>query len=539
MTANKGHNVYYALPLILGLIGLFFQIGRGRRGVESFWVTFMLFFMTGIAIVLYLNQYPGQPRERDYAYVGSFYAFAIWVGFGVAAIATTASRYLSKQPAKKTSDEDAPVTISTAAAGVASLVLLLIPIQMAGQNWDDHDRSGRTVASDMGRNYLESCEPNAILFCYGDNDTFPLWYAQEVEGIRTDVRTVNLSYLSGDWYIDQMKKQAYEGKPLPLGLLPKSYYYYNNYALVSPNGGERLSVEEAYKALQGHGPGSPAMLTSPDLYVAVDSAAVAQRIAKSFPALTGYITPDFSLSLHGRQFLDIGGLSVLDLIAGNKWERPIYWAITSPRNAFNGMTASMVQTGMASQLLPLAPRVDSTGRAIDYGIGNLDRMYETVMTKFRWCGADRPGTYFDENARGIVSTLRNQIFTPLANGYLERGDKQKAQAILKKCLSVILEENVPYETSALYFADALYRADMRAEADHVLQAIARRALSTLTWAVQLPAEKLEEVSRHGELQEAYTAISYALDFAKDYNSQALSRYEQEIAALLRRLGVAQ
>ena len=539
MTANKGHNVYYALPLILGLIGLFFQIGRGRRGVESFWVTFMLFFMTGIAIVLYLNQYPGQPRERDYAYVGSFYAFAIWVGFGVAAIATTASRYLSKQPAKKTSDEDAPVTISTAAAGVASLVLLLIPIQMAGQNWDDHDRSGRTVASDMGRNYLESCEPNAILFCYGDNDTFPLWYAQEVEGIRTDVRTVNLSYLSGDWYIDQMKKQAYEGKPLPIGLLPKSYYYYNNYALVSPNGGERLSVEEAYKALQGHGPGSPAMLPSPDLYVAVDSAAVAQRIAKSFPALTGHITPDFSLSLHGRQFLDIGGLSVLDLIAGNKWERPIYWAITSPRNAFNGMTASMVQTGMTSQLLPLAPRVDSTGRAIDYGIGNLDRMYETVMTKFRWCGADRPGTYFDENARGIVSTLRNQIFTPLANGYLERGDKQKAQAILKKCLSVILEENVPYETSALYFADALYRADMRAEADHVLQAIARRALSTLTWAVQLPAEKLQEVSRHGELQEAYTAISYALDFAKDYNSQALSRYEQEITALLRRLGVAQ
>jgi len=539
MTANKGHNVYYALPLILGLIGLFFQIGRGRRGVESFWVTFMLFFMTGIAIVLYLNQYPGQPRERDYAYVGSFYAFAIWVGFGVAAIATTASRYLSKQPAKKTSDEDAPVTISTAAAGVASLVLLLIPIQMAGQNWDDHDRSGRTVASDMGRNYLESCEPNAILFCYGDNDTFPLWYAQEVEGIRTDVRTVNLSYLSGDWYIDQMKKQAYEGKPLPIGLLPKSYYYYNNYALVSPNGGERLSVEEAYKALQGHGPGSPAMLPSPDLYVAVDSAAVAQRIAKSFPALTGHITPDFSLSLHGRQFLDIGGLSVLDLIAGNKWERPIYWAITSPRNAFNGMTTSMVQTGMASQLLPLAPRVATTRRrAADPG-GDLDRMYETVMTKFRWCGADRPGTYFDENARGIVSTLRNQIFTPLANGYLERGDKQKAQAILKKCLSVILEENVPYETSALYFADALYRADMRAEADHVLQAIARRALSTLTWAVQLPAEKLEEVSRHGELQEAYTAISYALDFAKDYNSQALSRYEQEIAALLRRLGVAQ
>ena len=235
MTDNKGHNVYYALPLLLGLIGLFFQIGAGRRGTESFWITFMLFFMTGIAIVLYLNQYPGQPRERDYAYVGSFYAFAIWIGFGVAAIATLATRLLSK-PAdrKKTTEGEAPALISTTAAGVVTLVALLVPLQMAGQNWDDHDRSGRTVASDMGRNYLESCEPNGILFCYGDNDTFPLWYAQEVEGIRTDVRTVNLSYLSGDWYIDQMKKQAYEGKPVPLGLLPKSYYYYTNYALIDP-----------------------------------------------------------------------------------------------------------------------------------------------------------------------------------------------------------------------------------------------------------------------------------------------------------------
>ena len=499
----------------------------------------MLFFMTGIAIVLYLNQYPGQPRERDYAYVGSFYAFAIWIGFGVAAIATRATRLMTK-PAdrKKTTEDEAPAPVSVTVAGVVTLVALLVPLQMAGQNWDDHDRSGRTVASDMGRNYLESCEPNAILFCYGDNDTFPLWYAQEVEGIRTDVRTVNLSYLSGDWYIDQMKKQAYEGKPVPLGLLPKSYYYYSNYALIDPNNPNEATVQQAFSKLESRGPSSPGILPTANIVLPVDSATVAKRLAKSFPDLVQYITPKLSLSQAGRQYADIGGLSVLDLLASNNWERPIYWAITSPRNAFNGMTASMVQTGMASQLLPLEPRTDSTGRTLDYGIGNLDRMYETVMTKFRWCGADKPGTYFDENARGIVSTLRNQIFTPLALGYLERGDKAKAQTILRKCMSVILEENVPYETSALYFADALYRADMKKEADHVLQAIARRSLSTLAWAVQLSPEKFDEVSRHGDLQDAYTAISYALDFSKNYQSDALKAYEAQISALLRRLGVA-
>ena len=457
----------------------------------------------------------------------------------MAAIATLATRLLSK-PAdrKKASEDEAPALISTTAAGVVTLVALLVPLQMAGQNWDDHDRSGRTVASDMGRNYLESCEPNGILFCYGDNDTFPLWYAQEVEGIRTDVRTVNLSYLSGDWYIDQMKKQAYEGKPVPLGLLPKSYYYYTNYALIDPNNPNEATVQQAFSKLECRGPSSPGILPTANIVLPVDSATVAKRLAKSFPDLVQYITPKLSLSQAGRQYADIGGLSVLDLLASNNWERPIYWAITSPRNAFNGMTASMVQTGMASQLLPLEPRTDSTGRTLDYGIGNLDRMYETVMTKFRWCGADKPGTYFDENARGIVSTLRNQIFTPLALGYLERGDKAKAQTVLRKCMSVILEENVPYETSALYFADALYRADMKKEADHVLQAIARRSLSTLAWAVQLSPEKFDEVSRHGDLQDAYTAISYALDFSKMYQSDALKAYEAEISALLRRLGVA-
>ena len=199
---NKGHNVYYMLPLLLGILGLLYQAYSGQRGIQSFWITFFLFFMTGIAIVLYLNQTPYQPRERDYAYAGSFYAFCIWIGFGVAALAKLIEKY-GKLPA-------------VAAGSIATVLCLFVPIQMAGQNWDDHDRSGRYVCRDFGANYLESCEPNAVIFTNGDNDTFPLWYAQEVEGIRTDVRVCNTSYLQTDWYIDQMKKQAYESAPLPI-----------------------------------------------------------------------------------------------------------------------------------------------------------------------------------------------------------------------------------------------------------------------------------------------------------------------------------
>ena len=546
MTDNKGHNVYYALPLLLGLLGLFFQIGYGRRGTESFWTTFMLFFMTGLAIVLYINQYPGQPRERDYSFVGSFYAFSIWVGFGVTALGVFASRLLEGKAAKKSSTSTStsskgtkPVAITATTALIVSLVGILIPIQMAGQNWDDHDRSGRTVAGDMGRNYLESCAPDAVLFCYGDNDTFPLWYAQEVEGVRTDVRTVNLSYLGGDWYIDQMKKQAYEGRPLPIGLLPTSYYYYNLYAYLAPQAKGSQTIPQLLGSLAGAPRYSPARLDVSSLTLPVDSAAAARRFASEYPDLVQHITPQMELSLAGKGYLDIGNLTIFDLLEGNKWERPIYWAVTSPRNAFAGMDQHMVQTGLTYQLLPLRAAADSMGRALSYGIGNLDRMYETVMTKFRWGGADKPGTYFDENARGIVATLRNQVFTPLAEGYLDRGDKARAVEILRKCLSVILEENVPYEVNSVYFARTLYRAGLTKEADHVLQVVARKSLGLLAWMTRLSPEQLDQISRHGELQEAYMGISYSLDIAKEFGSTALKSYEAQIEQLVRALGGGQ
>lgn len=540
MTDNKGHNVYYALPLILGLLGLFFQIGYGRKGTESFWVTFMLFFMTGLAIVLYLNQYPGQPRERDYAYVGSFYAFAIWVGFGVTALSVYFSKWLAKgdKKAKTSAAKDEEAQLSPRVAGVVGLVALLVPIQMAGQNWDDHDRSGRTVAADMGRNYLESCEPNGILFCYGDNDTFPLWYAQEVEGVRTDVRTINLSYLSGDWYIDQLKKQAYNGKPVPLGLLSKDYYYYVQYALNDPFYGDPdkysehpLSIQETLARLTKTDPGMPRSASFEMMTLAVDSAAVAPRYEKWFPGISQRIAPKLSYHARGRQYLDLGDLSVLDLIASNKnWERPIHWAITSPRTALDDLPSMMTQVGMTYQLLP-APN--------NGPIWNPERMWERVKTKFRWGGADRPGTYFDENARGIVGTLRYQVFVPLANAFIEKGDTAKAREVMNLCLRVIREDNVPYEAQAIYMADVLYRAGMTTEADHVLVSIVRPAMSLLAWAAQLSPAKLADVSGRGDLDQAFSVLQMAMQMEQQGQTKALRPYENQLKQLLQAYGVNQ
>ena len=227
---NKGRNVFYMMPLILGLIGLFFQAYSGKKGIEGFWVTFFLFFMTGIAIVIYLNQTPYQPRERDYAYAGSFYAFAIWIGLGVAAISKGLERYLSPK----------------VASSIATVLCLIVPIQMVSQTWDDHDRSGRYTCRDFGKNYLSCIEKDGIIFTNGDNDTFPLWYVQETEGYRTDVRVCNLSYLQTDWYIDQMKSQAYESTPLPISM--KEYQYGNGkreYAYLYNVTQQPMSVSDA------------------------------------------------------------------------------------------------------------------------------------------------------------------------------------------------------------------------------------------------------------------------------------------------------
>ena len=331
---DKGHNVFYCLPLLLGLIGLFWQAFRGQRGIRQFWVVFFLFFMTGLAIVIYLNQTPVQPRERDYAYAGSFYAFAIWCGMGVAAIIDLLKRYLKKD--------------SVVIAAVVGLACLLVPIQMASQTWDDHDRSGRYTCRDFGSNYLMTLqdEGNPIIFTNGDNDTFPLWYNQETEGVRTDARVCNLSYLSTDWYIDQMKRPAYNSPSVPISWPRLDYCSGTNEIVeVAPNLKQQVldfykQDPEAAKAQFGDNPfevknimkywirsknDDMHVIPTDTLYIPVDKEAV----KKSGMLMACDSIPDrMVISLAGKKALYKNDMMMLEMIANCNWTRPVYVATT-------------------------------------------------------------------------------------------------------------------------------------------------------------------------------------------------------------------
>lgn len=534
MANNKGHNVYYALPLLLGLLGMFFQLGRWQLtkrgnaslgtpdtyrpiGQYSFWITFLLFFMTGLAIVLYLNQTPGQPRERDYAYAGSFYAFAIWIGFGTAGLWRAITR-MGLKPALS--------------AGLAVLLALFVPLQMASQNWDDHDRSGRTIARDLGINYLESCEPNAILFCYGDNDTFPLWYIQDVEGVRTDVRTVNLSYLGGDWYVDQMRRATYEGKPLPLQYMKPEFYYFKEYALIADSKQE-LPLGEALKQTTSSAREADAVFPTQRLVLSVDSAAVAANLS-STPQFQGRVLRSMPISLEGKRYLDRAGLSVLDLLESNRWERPIYWTMTSPSNAFSNLSSYQVQTGMAHQVLPLDLRSDSEAGQISPI--KLEQMYDNVMNKFRWGGADNPSVYLDETGRNSMLGIRSRVFVPLASALLDKGEMERAQKVLRKCLESIRPEVVPYDYFSLALAQTLYRAEMKEEADAVVTDVCTSSLRSLDWLFRLSDSKLRRVLRDGELHKAFDTALLSYQIAQQADSKALAPYQSKLLEYNKYLG---
>lgn len=455
---NPGHNVFYMLPLLLGLLGLFWQAFSGKRGVEQFWVVFFLFFMTGIAIILYLNQPPYQPRERDYAYAGSFYAFAIWIGMGVAALWRlllwgSSPKGITKGDAQKgqmesgkneeTEDgmksypgEDRKIGLWCGV--VACLLGICVPLQMVSQTWDDHDRSGRTAARDYAINYLESTEPNAIIFCNGDNDTFPLWYAQEVEGIRPDVRIINLSYLSSDWYANQLYMQAYESAPVPLTAKQSDIAYDNmQITLVNTTNNKPMALSEALKAVySGNGRDTQGYPTFPTSKVYID-------IDKPTMVKQGYVAPTdtarlvdrieldlaASPSYRARGYLSQSDLVMLDIIATNAatgWKRPIYWCSTVGSEYYMGLDPYQTATGLTLQLVPWLNKGNTVSS---------DRFFNNVDTKFLWGGADNKGRkpYYDETAGRMITTMRNymlmgaQQYYREGNAAKEAGDAAKAQ----------------------------------------------------------------------------------------------------------------
>ena len=427
---NKANNSFFALPFILGILGFAFQYKNNKGDT---WVVSLMFLLTGLAIVVYLNQYPYQPRERDYAYAASFYAFAIWIGFGVLFIYDFISKKMS----------------ATAGAMLATVVGLIIPTIMAAQGWDDHNRAKRTMSRDFAINYLNSCAPNAILFTNGDNDTFPLWYAQEVEGIRTDVRVVNLSLLQTDWYIKQMRRAAYESAPVPF-TIPQEKLIQSKREVVYlmdkgtgpmslKKGIDFVESDDISNKLDGYGNKPLDYLPSKTFYVPVDSMAVMREKVIAVKD-TARLVKSIKWSIN-RSYLTKNDLMVLDLIAHNNWQRPIYFAVTTGSEAYLGLEEYFQLEGLAYRLVPIKA---TENEMVQGGRVNTDVMYDNVMNKFLWGGLDKQGVNLDENCTRMASNMRMQMAT-LAGALINKGQKQKAEKVLDYCLEKMPDENVRYE----------------------------------------------------------------------------------------------
>ena len=446
---NKGRNKYYLLPFILGIIGIVFMYNRGIEGKKDLWTVFLLFFMTGFAILIYLNQTPLQPRERDYAYAGSFYAFTIWIGIGVLGIYELLKKYLPDTPS----------------AGVAGLLsLLLVPVLMGAQNWDDHDRSNRYTCRDFGANYLNSCAPNAVIFTNGDNDTFPLWYNQEVEGVRKDIRVCNLSYLQTDWYVDQMKSKAYESEPLPITFTHNQYVQGKRdvvYLMEDPRLKGSVELKQALDFVKDENPrtkleqaDNAAYIPSKKLFLVVDKAAVIRNKVVD-PQDYDKIVDTLKIDLSSKRYITKDELMVLDMIANNNWERPIYFAITVGRDKYMNLQDYFQLEGLAYRLVPI--KTTSTDESIDIGRVSAKLMYPNVMDKFKWGNMNDPKVYIDENNSRMMMNIRN-TFNRLAETLVAEGQNEKAAQVLDRGVELIPHKIVPYNYFSMLMAETYFKA---------------------------------------------------------------------------------
>ena len=501
---NKGHNVFYCLPLILGLLGLFWQAWYTRKrkvdektiddpiGIRQFWVVFFLFFMTGLAIVIYLNQTPMQPRERDYAYAGSFYAFAIWCGMGVAAIIDWLNRKLKKE--------------NLIVAGLVSVVCLLVPIQMASQTWDDHDRSGRYCCRDFGKNYLMTLQEqgNPIIYTNGDNDTFPLWYNQDTESVRTDARVCNLSYLQTDWYIDQMRRPAYDSPSVPITWSRLEYCAgTNEYVQVDPSLKEQVIqlYEEQPEAAREQFGDEPFelknilknwvrtthkdfhVIPTDTVYVTIDKEAV----RKSGMMMAADSIPDrMVISLKGKSALYKGDLMILEMIAQCNWTRPIYVAMTVGSENYMNLGEHFVQEGLANRITPFRTYyTDDRGNLVPMeGVKRFDteKVFDNVMHKFKFGGIDKPGVYLDETVMRMCFTHR-RLLSQLALNLVQEGDTVRAKQVLDKAEKEIPNYNVnhDYQSGSLDLVRAYALTGQDQKAQSLLDELWKKSCQYLQW----------------------------------------------------------
>ena len=502
---NKGHNVFYCLPLLLGLIGLFWQSlakhhgsKTDQTGIRQFWVVFFLFFMTGLAIVIYLNQTPMQPRERDYAYAGSFYAFAIWCGIGVAAIIDMLKKALKKIN---------PLVL----ASVVSVLCLLVPVQMASQTWDDHDRSGRYTCRDFGQNYLMSLqdEGNPIIYTNGDNDTFPLWYNQDVEGVRTDARVCNLSYLQTDWYIDQMRRPAYDSPSVPISWERIEYCAgTNEYITVEPDMKEavlahyRENPEEAREQF-GDDPFELKnvlkywvrsknqdlhMIPTDTLYMTIDKEAVRKS---GMMMATDSIPDRMVISLKGKHALYKGDLMILEMLAECNWTRPIYVAVSVGDDNYINLGDNTITEGLVYRITPFT--TSDGGKPID-GVKNFDtkRTYDNVMNRFKFGGIEQKDIYLDETVMRMCYTHR-RIMAKLAYELIIEGQNEKAEKVLRYTAKQIPSYNVAhnYTSGSMDMARSWASLGNKKEALAIMDDLWKSASQYMRWYCNLDGFRFE------------------------------------------------
>lgn len=517
---NKGRNCYYFLPLILGLLGILYQFGKEKEhGMETFWQVFILFLLTGLAIVVYLNQTPYQPRERDYAYAGSFYAFAMWIGLGVMFFADLFKKYIDHR----------------VAASVATLVCLGVPVLMGQQNWDDHDRSNRYTCRDFGADYLRTLAPNAIVFTNGDNDTFPLWYNQEVEGDCKDdslkaqyqnKRVANLSYLQMGWYVTQMTRDAYDSKGVALSMKESDYTMgkLDVVYIVDALPNDSMNVSDAIKRitdaqfqneLKMHIPSlrgdDITVLPCTKLYLEVDSTEavngggdpagvhmelnrfryVRQSQIISNPRLTveqkneqlrelrNLKKYNISINLQGKNYLGKQEIFILDLLANNHWKRPIYYAVTVGGGSNLGLRDYFQLEGLAYRVMPYR----CGGRC------NTKVMYNNMMNKFVFGNANDPNVYLEENNLRMCGTFRN-MFVILAADLMEEGKRDSCKKVLDYALKQLPPATIPLTEYDLGLVELYYRLGETATADKYASMIVTNSSQYLNWFASLTPSKM-------------------------------------------------
>ena len=559
LKANKGHNVFYCMPLILGLLGFFWQAFKGKKGIQQFWVVFFLFFMTGLAIVLYLNQTPNQPRERDYAYAGSFYAFAIWCGLGIAAIYDWLKDVLKGK--------------ELAAAAIAAVPAIVVPAQMVSQTWDDHDRSGRYICRDFGLNYLETIPHDGVIFTNGDNDTFPLWYNEDTEGNRTDVRVCNLSYLQTDWYIDQMKRPAFdgEGQSSPLPISWKRYEYVTgeheatevNPVVTRDENNRDVTIKEvireAYektpedaRAIWGDEPFElgnaiqkfvlknvpekykdyvqdlPSCLPSDTLYVNVDKEAV----RKSGMKLIGDSIPDrMIIDLTGKSTVYKNFMMMLEMIAQSNFSRPLYMSTTVGPDNYGKLFQHFLQEGIAWRFTPYTfPENQAQRTVVD-----TEKMYDNMVNKYQYGNLKQKGLYIDETTMRMCFTHR-RWFAMLIKSLVDEGKNDMALKALEKCEKEIPTYNVPSDpfSGSLEIATAYLRLGKTDKAGKIISDLEKRSSEYIDYYLSLSDNNfiVQKDECYTELVTVGNLISM-YDAAANAEDENYSCYDEKAKAALK------